>query len=88
MPRIMLLCLLLLGCAQAPPPGGAPLSGERKVPAKCTACHLAPREHGLAPSRWDHFLKNHRRRIRLTREEKAFLYDFLVGGEMPPAPTP
>jgi hypothetical protein len=51
----------------------------RKVPAKCTACHLAPAEHSLAPEKWPGYLKAHRRRLRLTAEDEALLHDFLVG---------
>ena len=73
--------LLLAGCA-APRPAPDPVA-TRTVPAKCTACHLAPAEHSLAADRWDRYLKNHRRRLRLTDEEKAFLHDFLIGGALP-----
>lgn len=54
--------------------------GARHVPAKCTACHLAPAEHSLAAERWPAYLKAHRRRLHLSDEDQAFLYDFLVGG--------
>jgi hypothetical protein len=77
-------CLLVAGCA-APRPAPEPIA-TRTVPAKCTACHLAPAEHSLAAERWDRYLKNHRRRLHLTDDEKAFLYDFLVGGAPPPQP--
>jgi hypothetical protein len=54
-------------------------SQPRHVPAKCTACHLAPAEHSLAVGKWAGYLKAHRRRLRLTTDDEAFLHDFLVG---------
>jgi hypothetical protein len=33
-------------------------------------------------------LKAHKRRLHLSDEEQAFLYDFLVGGELPTAKAP
>ena len=72
------------GCAQAQPPAEAS-TGSRHVPAKCTACHLAPKEHSLRAERWPAYLKAHERRLRLSNQEKAFLHDFLVGGTaLPP----
>lgn len=87
---MVLAALALAGCA-ATSPTPAP-TANRAVPAKCTACHLAPAEHSLRADRWDRYLKNHKRRLRLSDEEKAFLHDFLVGGPPPPeadaAPPP
>ncbi len=74
------------GCAGKQPPESAAAGGQRTAPGKCSACHLAPREHSLPADRWQRYLTNHRRRIRLTDGEKVFLRDFLVG-EPPPAPT-
>jgi hypothetical protein len=80
------------GCAGTGTPptlGAAPLSSEaRKAPGKCSACHLAPREHSLAAERWPAYLKAHKRRLHLSDEEQAFLYDFLVGGELSTAKAP
>jgi hypothetical protein len=72
-----------VGCAGTPPPRGDSAS-SRQVPAKCTACHLAPREHSLQAERWPAYLKAHERRLRLSEQDRAFLYDFLVGGTPPP----
>jgi hypothetical protein len=33
-------------------------------------------------------LKAHKRRLHLSDEDQAFLYDFLVGGELSPAKAP
>jgi hypothetical protein len=74
---------MLAACAGTGATGFPPLASKRSVPAKCTACHLAPKENSLLGERWDRFLKRHRRRAHLTDEEKSLLYDFLVGGEMP-----
>jgi hypothetical protein len=71
------------GCAQSQPGVNSP-TDRRGVPAKCTACHLAPMEHSLPADRWERYLNNHRRRIRLTDQDKAFLHDFLVA---PPQPA-
>ena len=75
--------LLSSGCAETRPADGPALAKRRSVPAKCTACHLAPAEHSLAADRWERYLRNHKRRLRLTEEEKSFLHDFLVGGPPP-----
>jgi hypothetical protein len=78
----LFLLAILTGCASTQPSGAA---GERRAaPGKCSACHLPPAEHSLGADRWERYLKNHKRRLRLTEEEKTFLYDFLVGG-LPPA---
>lgn len=55
----------------------------RQVPAKCTACHLAPKEHSLAAERWPAYLKAHERRLRLSDQEKTFLHDFLIARPPP-----
>lgn len=68
-------------CARTQPTGAA--AGEPRVPAKCTACHLAPKQHSLPAERWPAYLKAHERRLRLSEQEKAFLHDFLVGGPPP-----
>jgi hypothetical protein len=83
MPRFALLILVLAVCAGTAPTAAAQSGSSRSVPAKCTACHLAPKEHGLASASWTRFSQNHRRRVRLTAEERTFLYDFLVGGQLP-----
>jgi hypothetical protein len=83
MTRMAFLLMVWAGCA-GPRPTVDPVSaGHRSVPAKCTACHLAPQEHSLPAERWEKYLKNHKRRLRLTDDEKRYLYDFLVGGAMP-----
>jgi hypothetical protein len=82
MARVLLMLMVLAECAAPPPPGVVPV-GRRTVPAKCTACHLAPREHSLASARWERFQQNHRRRVRLAPEEREFLFDFLVGDQRP-----
>jgi|GEM_PF-3804409 len=85
MPRLSILAILglvLAGCSQTQPARTSAANGPT-APAKCSSCHLAPRQHGLASTKWQTFLKHHRRRIRLTDEEKAFLHDFLVGSDMP-----
>jgi hypothetical protein len=89
MPRVVLVAMVLAGCAgtQPPPSGTVPLEGKRAAPAKCSACHLPPREHSLVASQWPTYLKSHKRRLRLTDEEKAFLYDFLIGGSPPATAT-
>jgi hypothetical protein len=85
MPRrsfLPILGLVLAGCSQTQPPRTS-AANSPAAPAKCSSCHLAPRRHGLASTKWQAFLKHHRRRIRLTDDEKAFLHDFLVGSDMP-----
>jgi predicted small secreted protein len=84
---IVLASALLAGCAQTQPVATAGTAAHRAAPAKCSACHLPPQEHSLAADRWERYLRNHKRRLRLTEEEKAFLYDFLVGGTLPTAST-
>lgn len=83
------LCLALAACAQTgPAPTAASPAGTstgRHVPAKCTACHLAPAEHSLSADKWPRYLKAHKRRLHLSDQDQAFLYDFLVGGTPPPA---
>jgi hypothetical protein len=74
---------LLASCAQTQPAGSAMATNHRAAPAKCSACHLPPQEHGLAADRWERYLKNHQRRLRLSDEEKTLLYDFLIGGTQP-----
>jgi hypothetical protein len=81
-----LVLALAAGCAQTQPTADI-TPGRRGVPGKCSACHLAPREHSLAAERWEGYLKSHKRRLRLSDEEKVFLYDFLVGGTPPTAVT-
>lgn len=80
------------GCAQTgttTPHGTAPPASEaRKAPGKCSACHIAPQESSLAAQKWPAYLKAHKRRLHLSDEEQAFLYDFLVGGEHPKAEAP
>lgn len=78
---LLMFCGLSACAAQQPAPNDV---ANRTVPAKCTACHLAPAEHSLPADRWDRYLKNHKRRLRISDDEKAFLYDFLVGGRLPP----
>jgi len=89
MPRIVVgvvvASALLAGCAQTQPVESTRTADRRAAPAKCSACHLPPQEHSLAAERWERYLKNHKRRLRLTDEEKAFLHDFLIGGPLPPA---
>ena len=89
MPRIVrhavLSSVLLAGCAPTQPAESPKIADRPAAPAKCSACHLAPQEHSLAAERWERYLKNHKRRLRLTEEEKAFLHDFLVGGPPPTA---
>ena len=87
MGRVVLLLVMLAGCAETQPAGRAPAS-HRTAPSKCSACHPAPQEHGLASSQWEEFLRNHRRRIRLTDGEKNALHDFLIGGDRPAAQVP
>lgn len=87
MSRVALLLVMLAGCAETQPAGGGSAS-PRSAPGKCSACHPAPREHGLASGQWEEFLKSHQRRIRLTDREKDELYDFLVGGDLPAAQVP
>jgi hypothetical protein len=84
--RTVLAVCLLAGCAETPPTESAMTAKQRTAPGKCSACHLAPKEHSLAATQWETYLKNHKRRLRLTEEEKTFLYDFLIGGT-PPAAT-
>jgi nitrous oxide reductase accessory protein NosL len=79
----VLASALLAGCAQTQPAASATTADHRAAPAKCSACHLPPQEHSLAADRWEIYLRNHKRRLRLTEEEKAFLYDFLIGGTQP-----
>ena len=90
MPRslihVVIALAVLAGCAETQPADTATVSDHRVAPGKCSACHLAPREHSLASSQWETYLKNHKRRLRLTDEEKTYLYDFLIGGT-PPAAT-
>ncbi len=77
------------GCAETgPPPTGTAPTQARKAPGKCSACHLAPEEHSLAAERWPAYLKAHKRRLHLSDEDQAFLYDFLVGGARPTVRTP
>ena len=71
------------GCAENQPPESAAAGRQRTAPGKCSACHLSPREHSLPADRWQRYLENHRRRIRLTDGEKEFLHDFLVGEPLP-----
>ena len=85
--RTVFAMSLLAGCAETQPTASAMTAKQRTAPGKCSACHLAPREHSLATTQWETYLKNHKRRIRLTDEEKTFLYDFLVGGSPPAAAT-
>ena len=81
-----LVLALAVGCTQTQPAADiTPV--QRGVPGKCSACHLPPREHSLVAERWERYLKNHKRRLRLSDEEKTFLYDFLVGGTPPAAAT-
>jgi hypothetical protein len=77
------LSLLALACAEAQPTTASLNGNARLAPPKCASCHLAPREHSLATTRWPEFQRSHRRRIHLTDEEKVSLYDFLIGGAMP-----
>jgi hypothetical protein len=78
----LLLLALAAGCAAArltePPP-----AGQSSAPAKCAACHPAPRAHDVAPGKWEDFLRHHRRRIHLSDQEKATLHEFLVGRDLP-----
>ena len=76
------------GCAGKQPPGSAGNDGQHTAPGKCSACHLAPKEHSLPADRWQRYLENHRRRIRLTDGERLFLRDFLVGEPLPAAVGP
>jgi hypothetical protein len=80
---LCLASLLALGCAQTQSTTSSVATGTRTAPPKCASCHLAPREHSLASTKWPEFQKNHRRRIHLTPDEKASIYDFLIGGPMP-----
>ena len=80
---IVLASALLAGCTQTQPIATGGTAAHRTAPGKCSACHLPPQEHSLAADRWERYLKNHKRRLRLTEEEKAFLYDFLIGGTQP-----
>jgi len=84
--RSVFATILLVGCAETQPTEYAMTAKQRTAPGKCSACHLAPKEHSLAATQWETYLKNHKRRLRLTDEEKAFLYGFLIGGT-PPAAT-
>jgi hypothetical protein len=89
---VAFLLIAVSGCAQTgttPTRGTAPPSAQvRQAPGKCSACHLAPREHTLDAERWPAYLKAHKRRLHLSDEEQAFLYDFLVGGELSAAKAP
>lgn len=88
----LFLLVAAAGCAQTgstQPHGTAPpASADRKAPGKCSACHIAPQERSLAAEKWPAYLKAHRRRLHLTDEDQTFLYDFLVGGELPTAKAP
>jgi len=87
--HLLPFCMLAVGCAQTgPTTGAAQGKSGRGVPAKCTACHLAPAEHSLVADRWPDYLKAHQRRLHLSDEDRAFLHDFLVGGELPRAQAP
>jgi hypothetical protein len=86
---LIVATILAAGCAQSKSTTVAAQGGGRRaVPAKCTACHLAPAEHSLAAERWPAYIKAHQRRLPLSDEDRTFLYDFLVGGELPRAQTP
>jgi len=82
---VLFIVVVVAGCAETQPAGPSSATHARVAPGKCSACHLAPREHSLAVSQWETYLKNHKRRLRLTDEEKASLYDFLIGGTPPSA---
>ena len=93
--RVVIAVWLLaasLGCAQTGPAPATAVATEspqgRRAPAKCTACHLTPAEHSLAAEQWPTYLKAHKRRLHLSDEAQAFLYDFLVGGALPTAKVP
>jgi hypothetical protein len=81
--RFFALLALIAACARTESATSPSLANSRPVPAKCTACHLAPKQHSLAADRWERFQKHHRRRVRMTVEEMAVLHDFLVGGDRP-----
>jgi hypothetical protein len=83
---LVLAVALAAGCAQTQPTAPGAAAGGRQVPAKCTACHLAPKEGSLTAERWPAYLKAHQRRLRISDEERVFLYDFLVGGSRMPSP--
>jgi hypothetical protein len=84
----LLLSVVPVSCAGTSPTVEGPSSVHARVPAKCTACHLAPAEHSLAAEKWPAYLKAHRRRLHLTTDEETFLYDFLIGGSPPTAQAP
>jgi hypothetical protein len=88
MGRVVAAFLLFLGtgaCAETPPTVARSPAAPPRVPAKCTACHLAPAEHSLAAERWPAYLKAHQRRLHLTNADESFLHDFLVN--VPPTTT-
>jgi hypothetical protein len=44
------------------------------------------KERSLTAERWPAYLKAHQRRLRISDEERAFLYGFLVGDSRMPPP--
>jgi hypothetical protein len=75
---VALVALGAVACGATQSTAAGPAPARRGVPAKCTACHLAPKEHSLAADKWPAYLKAHQRRLRLTDEEKDYLHDFLI----------
>jgi hypothetical protein len=80
---VMALALALPCAAACTPTQPTASAANRGVPAKCTACHLAPREHSLRADRWPEYLRRHERRLRISDDERALLHDYLVGGPPP-----
>jgi hypothetical protein len=65
------------GCAPGRGATVVSATASAALPAKCTACHLAPKPGSLPEARWSTFLKAHQRRLRLSDQDKAFLHGFL-----------
>jgi hypothetical protein len=68
-----------MGCAPRQGATGVSVAGSPSLPAKCTACHLAPKPRSLPGAHWSTFLKAHQRRLRISDADKTLLHGYLVG---------
>ncbi|GAB4288502.1 MAG: hypothetical protein Kow0090_00810 [Myxococcota bacterium] len=56
---------------------------ERLFKAKCSGCHLPPRQMGISKEEWKKIAEKHRNRVPLSVEEEEAIFNILAAVKSP-----